>query len=89
MYIFPEWGFMSEFDYLTGNQVAFSTDCSAETVSEFLDKGYSVNIVYWDEERTDEYRAAANGQCGEELEYYYDYNHEVVFCNLRLFCGTE
>lgn len=89
VYIFPEWGFMSEFDYLTGNQVAFSTDCSAETVSEFLDKGYSVNIVYWDEERTDEYRAAANGQCGEELEYYYDYNHEVVFCNLRLFCGTE
>ncbi len=84
VYLFPEWGFMSEFDYLTGNKVAFSSDCSAASVSEFLRRGFTVNIVYWDGEKTDEYRMTANENGEKELVYFYDYNHEIVFYNLRI-----
>lgn len=83
IYVFPEWGFMSGFNYLTKNEIAFSTDCSSDAINNFLSRGYTVNIVYWEEANGDKYNTfVSDSGVKKEQEYYYDYDHETVFYNL-------
>lgn len=86
IYIFPEWGFMTEFDYLTGNDIAFTTDCRAEAIESFLKKGYEVNIIYWYDdtgENASNYAELVDGSdVKESVENYYNNEGEIVFSDL-------
>lgn len=55
MYIFPEWGFMSGFNYITNNNVAFSTNYDVDSLQGYMNEGYEIVLVYWKAEDTEQY----------------------------------
>lgn len=55
IYLFPEWGFMSGFNYITNNNIPFTTNASEKNIDNLLSKGYDVEIIYWDDQATDKY----------------------------------
>ena len=48
LYLFPEWGFMAGFNYLTNNMIPFSTNCDLESISNYLEEGFDVCIMAWE-----------------------------------------
>lgn len=48
-YIFPEWGFMCGFDYLTMNQVKYTTVFNAEEIQRYVEEGYTCKICIWED----------------------------------------
>lgn len=87
IYLFPEWGFMAEFNYLTNNNVAFSTDASDGHMRELLDDGYNLQIVYWDDMDTDYYMEIAANVARPENISKYDYMGDdatIDFCRIEI-----
>lgn len=56
-YIFPEWGFMMPFAFLTGNQIAYAVDVNELTKNPDKTNFKRVNIPYWDQRDTEKYQA--------------------------------
>jgi len=50
LYIFPEWGFISGFDYLTMNKVRYITKIDAEYCQKMLEQGYTIKLCCWNYE---------------------------------------
>lgn len=51
-YIFPEWGFMCGFSYLTNNRVLYSLDVNNyELINRYYNQGYRIKICYFDEQK--------------------------------------
>lgn len=69
-YVFPEWGMICGFDYLTGNSIHFSgfIDNSAlKWLNE--ENGYVIIVCYWDEEKTETYKSQLLEVFSEEKLY--------------------
>lgn len=48
-YVFPEWGFMCGFSYLTNNRVLYSLDVNDyELINKYYNQGYRIKICYFD-----------------------------------------
>ena len=57
LYIFPEWGMLSGFEYLTNNQVYCITDYNnADKIKWYYENGYTLKVCYFDEENENDYR---------------------------------
>lgn len=88
IYIFPEWGFMSEFDYLTMNNIPFSTNCDYDSINNYLNEGYDVNIVYWnrdEESNASDYMKLVDSIGNKHLiNEYFNYEGDVVFYDLLI-----
>ncbi len=54
-YVFPEWGVAFGFDYLTGNNIGFSTVFYEEIIRDLSMKGYTIITAYWNAENTQTY----------------------------------
>lgn len=48
VYIFPEWGLLCNFNYLTSNQIPIMTDIDEGKIRELLGQGYNINVCAWD-----------------------------------------
>ena len=85
IYIFPEWGFMAPFNFITNNNVAFSTDYSEEKLELYLEEGYEVNIVFWDDEYKDSYINILGNMnlCEIEESYYKGYDDSSSFYKIE------
>ncbi len=86
IYVFPEWGFMTSFNYLTNNSVAFSVDCSTEALRLYKTEGYKINVLYWDAGNKNIYlnsAARSGNKCINELEYYQN-DGTVAFYKIEL-----
>lgn len=55
VYVFPEWGFMCGFDYLTMNQIPYKTDIDLNMLEEYINNGYGFKICTWDRENIEQY----------------------------------
>lgn len=56
MYVFVDWGFSFGFNYLTKNQVAYTSIDDLEWWNYLINnEGYNLVICYWDEKDTDTY----------------------------------
>lgn len=55
VYIFPEWGFLCGFNYLTMNQVHFMTSVDVNELGKYIADGYSFKICSWEKEKIDQY----------------------------------
>lgn len=47
LYVFPEWGMMSGFNYLTMNSVEYITSVDENKIKEYRDRGYTIRIFYF------------------------------------------
>ena len=57
-YIFPEWGIMTSFDYLTKNAIGFSGDIDASALSRIQSEFCSdIVLCYWEDDNQDDYIA--------------------------------
>lgn len=54
-YVFPEWGYMMGFDYLTGNLIPYMDALDTDRISELVDDNYTVVICYWKKEEYNSY----------------------------------
>lgn len=61
LYIFPEWGLLCGFNYLTKNQIAFCGYIDQNIIKIAKEDGYSTKICYWDENKTIDYKNKLNG----------------------------
>ena len=86
IYIFPEWGFMSGFNYITNNQVAFSVDFDSNNLKQYVDEGYELEIVYWDEGNSDLYLSEIDkaGFHIFEKKEYLESNGEIAFYKIEV-----
>lgn len=73
IYVFPEWGFMAGFNYMTNNNVPFSSEASKENFEKLLDEGYDLQILYWNEEDTDKYIEKLGNKYAQKTE-----THEYI-----------
>lgn len=75
IYVFPEWGFMTGFNYLTNNQVAFSTSADLDSLNQYLSEGYTICMLAWEMNglESDYKDLLSQTNCGsvEEDTYYY------------------
>lgn len=55
IYIFPEWGFMCGFDYLTANQIPHMSYVDADMLREYLNSGYGFKICVWSHDALEQY----------------------------------
>ncbi len=79
IYVFPEWGFMAGFNYLTNNNVAFSTDASKANLTDLLLNGYDLEILYWKNQDTDKYmQELENIAEVEEISKYEYVGNEAI-----------
>ena len=57
-YVFPEWGIMCGFDYLTFNGIAFSGDMNPKILKLMSQtNGYDIVVCYWDDQYTESYKS--------------------------------
>ena len=56
-YVFPEWGILAGFDYLTRNEIAFNGSINLQQMQQLCnDEGYQIVVCYWERENTEVYR---------------------------------
>ena len=49
LYVFPKWGYMFGFAYLTRNVVPYVTSVDAPYIKECYDKGYAIKVCYFED----------------------------------------
>ena len=81
VHVFPEWGFMMPFAFLTGNRRLYETDLSVEVLGRLAREGKIVRVYYWNVADTGKYnkilaeagfRVTSDGQ-------YMQRDHNVAF----------
>lgn len=70
IYLFPEWGFMSGFNYITNNNIAFSTDTSEENFERLLQDGYNLEILYWNNQNAYKYMQKLKNMNEQNISQY-------------------
>ena len=56
-YVFPEWGILAGFDYLTRNEIAFNGSINLQQMQQLCnDEGYQIVVCYWERDNTEVYR---------------------------------
>lgn len=58
VYIFPEWGLYSGFNYLTLNQIPVLLSVNTSNLNRYLKDGYTYKLCAWDEGKILEYQKA-------------------------------
>lgn len=58
LYVFPEWGLMCGFNYLTMNQVDYLTSLEEARIKDYSIRGYQIRVFYFQEENEEQYREA-------------------------------
>jgi hypothetical protein len=51
MYFFPDWGFWTSFQTLTGNSIPYEIDTNRETIFKHLSNGKKLRIFVWEKQR--------------------------------------
>lgn len=69
-YIFPEWGYLSGFAYLTGNTIAYVDHFSVDGIRNLYNQGYSLVVCYWDEGMTSKYKENICNILNENINIY-------------------
>jgi hypothetical protein len=57
VYFFPEWGFWTSFQTLTGNRVQYEIDTNEVTIEKHLAQKRQLHICTWDLERAREFES--------------------------------
>ena len=57
MYVFPEWGMLSGFEYLTNNEIYCIEDYNLDMLKWYYDNSYSLKICYFNSENENKYRS--------------------------------
>jgi hypothetical protein len=57
VYFFPDWGFWTSFQVLTGNQVRYEIDTNEDTIKKHLLEQRQLHICTWDLERAKEFES--------------------------------
>jgi hypothetical protein len=88
-YLFPEWGFMAGFNYITRNTIAFSSAFELEDIRGYLDEGYEIEILTWEEEKIPEYLDAIESLPDVRIEQtqYMQNDGQVAFYKLEVTQG--
>lgn len=68
-YIFPEWGLMAGFDYLTCNTIPFNSEFDKEIMTKLRDKGYKIIVCYFDQKNTDLYKKKLQENLGDDIVF--------------------
>lgn len=84
VYIFPDWGFMCGFDYLTRNSIAFSLDTGEEALQKFYDNGYTIVICYWSDDDTQKYEELLDNYSNDDFtqKTWYTKNGNIAFYSI-------
>ncbi|GEM_PF-6440718 len=59
VYVFPEWGFMFEFCFLTKNSIPYTTSLDEEYLLQLREKYDKLIFCYWNEDDTEKYEEIA------------------------------
>ena len=62
IYIFPEWGFMMSFNFLTKNSVPYILEMDETHMQQIKEKDQTVKLCFWEKENAESY--------AEDLEHY-------------------
>ena len=87
MYFFPDWGFWTSFQTLTGNKVAYEIDTNEETILEHLDAGKKLRIFVWEKQRVSELEQLIKSvKSNAKISIYESLNHDetIAFYELRV-----
>lgn len=81
VYVFPEWGFMCGFNYITMNQVPYILSVDTNLLEQYLDKGYQFKVCTWDYENIEHYIELLNnaGITDLSLDIMQSREGEIVF----------
>ena len=88
MYVFPTWGFYTEFMYLTGNTVPFRQDINEFNMylDNYIDEGFTKFVVaFFDSENADIYMNAFDEyQENVNTRYWYSKDGQLAFTTFEL-----
>lgn len=81
VYVFPEWGFMCGFNYITMNQIPYMLSVDTNLLEQYLDKGYQFKVCAWDRENIEQYIELLNnaGITDLSLDTVQSREGEIVF----------
>ena len=81
VHVFPDWGFMTPFNLLTGNQRRYELDLSDATISRLKMQGNPVRIVYWSKFDTDRHSKVLEdaGYKVIRTDSYFRRDHQPAF----------
>lgn len=85
VYVFPEWGFMCGFNYLTENQVPYTTTVDANMLQEYFDRGYGFKLCVWNHDSLEQYmeQLKSEGMDNLSVDTMQSREGEIVFYILK------
>lgn len=77
VYVFPEWGFLFGFNYLTVNQIEATSNAEPGHLQPYLEEGYRIVMCYWSKEEKEQYESLfkaldARSRTANEIRYQRD-----------------
>lgn len=87
IYIFPEWGLLCGFNYLTLNQVPIMTEMDGDRLNELLAEGYNFQLCAWDREMETVYREKLECIGIENIKVEYVFSNDGSEAFYILFSG--
>lgn len=88
IYLFPEWGFLTGFCYLTENRIAYSTDIRDSALTEYTERGYTIIICSWKDITPYEEKLRQHDLVTER-QIYLQNNGDVAFYTVRAIAKGE
>ncbi|MCD6048171.1 MAG: glycosyl transferase family protein [Gammaproteobacteria bacterium] len=84
LYIFPEWGFMTSFDFLTGNRVAYDLNLDKQA-EDALKQGKELRLCFWNIEDFNQYKKALHniGAVNLQVVPYLQRDGNIAFYMIR------
>ena len=85
VHIFPEWGFMMPFGFLTGNKRPYIIDASNESIERLAKSKKSIRLVYWSQADNEKYVALLekNGFTTIDVQIYFQRDRIPAFSMIR------
>lgn len=81
VHVFPEWGFMMPFGFLTANQRPYTVDMSPQSLSHQAEQGKKLRLFYWKPEDAAKYRyiLESSGLKVTEVGAYFQRDQQPAF----------
>lgn len=94
LYLFPDWGFFTGFDYLTRNSIPFQGNLDEEVSGSYFADGGNLVLCCWEKEDVAQYEAFLHKVMGSQTgsivtEEKYNPNGSLAFYKLTLSHDAE